>query len=87
VFLKSNLTGAYFNKALSDTITRYDFTITDIKTIKKGKKYELTVYMIPLKGNLEEILKHYNSNHYRMTLKSIDNKLQINSIDWLFGEI
>ena len=87
VFLKLNLTGVYFDKTLADTTTPFDFVITDIKTIKKGKKFEITLTMRSLESDIEETLKHFNICHYSMTIKYIDKKPHIDKIKWLFGEI
>jgi hypothetical protein len=86
-FLKSNLTGLYFYNADNDTTSCFDFIITDIKTIKKRQEFELKILFVPKKNDIETILKYQNFRHYRMTVKTINDKLQIDSIDWLFGEI
>jgi len=86
-FLKTNLTGLYFYKADIDTTSCFDFIIADIKTIKKKKEFELKILIVRHKNDIESILKHQNFNHYRMTVKTIKDKLNIDSINWLFGEI
>lgn len=86
-FIKSNLTGLYFYNADNDTTSCFDFIITDIKTIKKRKEFELKILFVPKTNDIEAILKYQNFRHYRMTVKTINDKLQIDSIDCLFGEI
>jgi hypothetical protein len=86
-FLKSNLTGLYFYNADNDTTSCFDFIITDIKTMKKRKEFELKILFVPKSNDIETILKYQNFRHYRMTVKSINDKLQIDSINCLFGEI
>ena len=62
--------------------------ITDVKRIKKNKKYDIKIFKIPIKGTIEDALKTQGYSHYLCTVrKTISGSLEIISILFSYSEI
>ena len=87
-FFKTNLTSSYFDTALIQKTSRYDYILSDIKRTKKKNEFEFVLRVVPHSKNIEEILNFLGGfSHYRMTLKKVNSRLLIDSIEFLYGEI
>ena len=86
-FFKLNLTGLYFDRTLTEKTIRYDYTLSDIKRTKKNE-VEFTLTIVPHTKEIEVVLKHLGGpSHYKMTLKKEYNKLRIDKVEFMYGEI
>ncbi|MFA9214847.1 MAG: hypothetical protein ACEQSR_13550 [Candidatus Methylacidiphilales bacterium] len=87
-FFKLNLTGLYFNKELTEKPIRFDYTLSDIKWNKKKNEVEFSLSIIPDTNEIEEVLKYLGGpRHYSMKVLLVNNKLRIDEIKFLYGEI
>jgi hypothetical protein len=87
-FFKLNLTGLYFDSTLTEKTLRYDYTLSDIKRTKEKNEVEFTLTINPHNKEIEDVLKHLGGpSHYKMTLKKENNKLLIDKVEFMYGEI
>ncbi len=87
-FFKLNLTGLDFDRTLPEKTIRYDYTLSDIKRTKKKNEVEFTLTIVPHTEEIEEVLKHLGGpSHYKMTCKKESNKLRIDIVEFMNGEI
>jgi hypothetical protein len=87
-FFKLNLTGLYFDSTLTEKTLRYDYTLSHIKRTKEKNEVEFTLTINPHNKEIEEVLKHLGGpSHYKMTLKKENNKLLIDKVEFMYGEI
>lgn len=84
-FLKSNLTGLYFNNKTTQDTLRFHYTITNLKKIKKG--FEIHVEQTPIAKDIKNILFNQGCSHYLLSVKNVNGKLKIDRIQFLSAEI
>ena len=77
-----------FDEKMCEKKIRYDYFIWDIKRTKKKLEFVFVLHIVPKTKEIEEILKYTPGlNHYRMTIKHVNDNTQIETIELLYGEI
>lgn len=86
-FLKNNLNTKHFIEKFVRKSYGYKFTVISVE--KKSKNiYELKVRIKPeTKDDVEEILKYQNPSYYALKTRSLNKKLEIESVKFNRGEI
>ncbi|MGE5428286.1 MAG: hypothetical protein ACM3O8_10355 [Methylococcaceae bacterium] len=87
-FFKTNLTGLHFDTTLTHKNIRYDYILLDIKGAKKKNEFEFALRIVSHSREAEDLIKYLGGpSHYRMTIKKVDGRLVIDTIEFLYGEV
>ena len=84
-FLKENLNGTYFVKNLAESECDYNIGI-EIYKINRNN-YRLRLMVIPETDNVREILKYQGFSNYKLKIKRKRKLIELESIEFMYGEI
>jgi hypothetical protein len=88
-FFENNIYGKLIMPELDLKTMLYEFIVTDIRTIKTNREFELSIYRkIDPKADLKlKALGGYGKSIYKLTIKIVDSKVKVDTLVYLYSEI